>query len=183
TGSAGSSRRSESLARSRRYVAPAMVAAAQTPSAGGTLPAAICQEQMKMAGTYRLTQTASASARRASWARACIRTIFGACQAGAVCWNLAGGGRGSPWKEYLMRMVMLAGAWLGVAVAAHGQPDAPGAAPALYRGHRLVEARIETPEQMRRMLEISGDCWACHPRPGLVPFRVAPERMAELRQS
>lgn len=76
--------------------------------------------------------------------------------------------------------------WVAVtagASAAMAQPDAPGEAPALYRGHRLVEARIETTEQMRRMLEISGDCWSCHPRAGLVPFRVAPERMEELRAS
>src|SRR5690606_32317804 len=63
------------------------------------------------------------------------------------------------------------------------QPDAAGPAPAPYAGHRLVQARIETLAQMERMLEISGDCWSCHPRAGVIPFRVAPERMAELRAS
>ena len=37
--------------------------------------------------------------------------------------------------------------------------------------------------QMEQMLEISGDCWACEPRPGLVPFRVAPDDMDRLRDS
>ncbi|MFG0285010.1 MAG: M14 family zinc carboxypeptidase [Phycisphaerales bacterium JB039] len=69
-------------------------------------------------------------------------------------------------------------------LAAHGQPNAePGQAPAPYAGHALVQARIETRAQMERMLAISGDCWACEPRPGLVPFRVAPEDMDRLRAS
>lgn len=60
--------------------------------------------------------------------------------------------------------VMLVAATQAVCTA---QPDAPDPAPAPYQGHRLVEASIETAAEMERMLEISGDCWACHPRPGV----------------
>jgi murein tripeptide amidase MpaA len=88
-------------------------------------------------------------------------------------------------QEALMRRLILVCAGSAMAAsAAWAQPDAAQEQPpALYAGHRLVEARIQTPQEMARMLEISGDCWACHPRPGVVPFRVAPERMDELRAS
>ena len=84
----------------------------------------------------------------------------------------------------MRRSILVCAGSAVVASAAWAQPDAPQDEPAvLYTRHRLVEARIETPREMERMLAISGDCWACHPRAGLVPFRVAPERMEALRAS
>ncbi len=73
------------------------------------------------------------------------------------------------------------GAWAQTA----GNQDLPGEAPKVvsYRGHRLVQVTLATPQDVETMLAISGDFWSESLGLGQVPFRVAPERFADLQDS
>ncbi|RMF85415.1 MAG: hypothetical protein D6744_01440, partial [Planctomycetota bacterium] len=52
-----------------------------------------------------------------------------------------------------------------------------------YTGHKLVNVTLNTPQDVETMLAISGDFWAEGVGVGVVPFRVAPDRMDDLDAS
>lgn len=52
-----------------------------------------------------------------------------------------------------------------------------------YDGDRLVMVTLRSEADLKAMLDVSGDCWACHYHLGEMPFRVPLDRMDELEAS